>query len=158
MNWEKLENARVIIGNKHMINKRLLDKETTIECFNETMNELLKENEGTYFKPENFDDIVDELFSMKNVHLAMTPCDDHFNKDGEYVGEFATHTRRGLGERDIIKSVKEYLEKGAVVYLYTFYNMKQGIVKGLENGDISKPIIEPDVNTYWWRMITKIDN
>ena len=130
-------------------NKRLLDKETSIKLFNETMDQAIKINgDMGYKRSENFDSIVDELFSMENVHVALTPCEYHFDKNKKYVGEFPTHTRRSLHERDVIDSVKEYLEKGAVVYLYMFYCVEQEIVfqEKREKAD-----------TYWWRMVTKLD-
>lgn len=146
--YKKIEHARVCVGNTHMINTRLLDKETSIECLNATMDYYLKENK-TFHKSDNYDEIIDELFSIENVHVALTPCEYHFSKSGQYIGEYATITRGGLNERDVIKSVKEYLDKGAVIYLYSFYNLKQDLVNG--------PLIVPNTNTYYWRMITKID-
>lgn len=60
-------------------NKRLLDKETSIKLFNETMDRELEWN-SEYSRSENFDVIVDELFSMDKVHVAMNPADYNFDK------------------------------------------------------------------------------
>lgn len=141
---ESLKNATVAVGTTIKVNNRLFDKELSKELFKENVNELLKERDGEYFKPDNFDKIVDELFSMNNVFVCRYPSEDVFDSKGEWVCEQASITERGLGERDILKSVQKYLDRGAVVYMYHFYNMMQDI----GNGQGLTP-------TYWWRMVVK---
>lgn len=149
---KELEDAHIVIGNSGMTNNRLLSKEARIFALNKSLNDLIKSNAEYYYKPENFDEIIDELMSMKNVYVARTPCDYHFTESGEYVGEFPTTTHRSLDPRGIFDSVKYFLEKGATVYLYTYHMMKQGVASGfLEDKSVDYKMSD----TYWWRIIAK---
>lgn len=141
---EEIRNATTIIDNSYKTNNRLLSKEASIEIFNDIMDEAIERN-PEYFRSDNYDRIIYELFSLENVHVCRLPCDHYFNKDGEWVVELPTYTYRSLNESEVINSVKSYLEQGAVVYLYMFYTMRQEVV-GLG-----------EVETYWWRMIRKKD-
>jgi len=158
---EQIRNKiRVNVGNQTKCNKRLLNKEESVLLFNQNFDHFRLNpdfQENVYHKSENYDEIIDELFSMDNVYVATTPCDDHFSKFGEWIGEYPTNTYRSLNERDIINSVKDYLDKGAVIYLYMFYMMKQDIVKDYDP-ETKESILDKDVNTYWWRLITKIED
>lgn len=154
--YNKLQASSVSVGNSVKTNKRILNKEESIELFNENLQTAIKLNPDLYYKPDNFDEIVDEIFSMENVYVALAPCEDHFNKLGECTGEYLTDTFRSLDEREIINCIKSYLNQGAAIYLYLFYQMKQGVVAGFDYKK-NEPIINEDVNTYYWRMIKKKD-
>ena len=155
--YKKLNESSVTIGNSIKLNKRILNKEESIELFKENIRLAIKLNpDGDYYKPDNFDEIADEIFSMKNVYVATTPCEDHFNESGEWVGEYPTHTFRSLDEREIINSIKHFVNQGAVVYLYLFYQMKQGLITGFDY-EKNEHTINEDVNTYYWRMMMKKD-
>jgi hypothetical protein len=156
--FEELENVKVVETlpkgrAKTRYNKRLLSKEASVQFFLDNCREAVEKNKdegnGTYYLPDNIEEIAEELFSMDNVHVAMTPCDDHFNKDGEWVTEEPTHSYRGLDDKDIIKTVKRYLDEGAVVYIYVFYYMKNGVVY--------QDYVDWDAKCYWWRLIRKKD-
>jgi len=151
---EQIKNATVQIGNTVKVNKRLLDKKLSIELFKETAEELFKEH-SEYYKPKHFNTIVYKLFSMKNVFVATAPCEDFFDKKGKWITEIPTRSHRSLEAFDIIDSIQNYLNEGALVYLYTFYSMKQDIVTGYRNNDFTDTIVEPNVDTYWWRLIVK---
>jgi len=135
----------VKIGNSICRNNRLLSKEAAVYCFMENSKEVAEKG-GEFFLPENIEEIANELFSMDKVYICRYPCDNHFNEEGEFVGEYSTNTQRSLSKDGILKDVKHYLSQGATVYVYLYYGMKQGVAVGdsFENK-----------NTYWWRIITK---
>jgi hypothetical protein len=151
---KKLLDSAVKVGNSIKTNKTLLSNEESIVLFNENLKEIMDRCPDEYYKPDNYDEIVDEIFSMKNVYVATTPCEDHFSESGEWVGEYPTHTFRSLDEREIINSINYYINQGAVVYLYLWFQMKQGLVVGFDYKK-NEPIINNDVNTYYWRMFAK---
>jgi len=131
-------------------NNRLLSKEASMYFFLKNCDENIKRGGESYFLPDNIKEVTSELFSLGKVFVALYPCDDFFNEKGEFVAELPTYTWRSLNSEEVIKSVKSYLEKGAVVYMYLFYGMLSDIVVDKE--------IKSDVKTYWWRMITKKEN
>jgi len=143
-NKEVNDLPEVKVGNATHRNNRLLSKEAAIYCFIENSKELNKGDEC--FLPENIEEVANELFSTDKVYLCRYPCDDHFNEEGEFIGEYPTHTKRSLDKNDILKDVKYYLGEGATVYVYVYYGRKQTVVVG---DSFEKK------NTYWWRIIAK---
>lgn len=131
-------------------NNRLLSREASIYFFLKNCEESIERGGENYFLPDNIKEIATELFSLDKVFVALYPCDDYFNEKGEFVAECSTISYKSLNSQEVIKSVKSYLEKGAVVYIYLYHGMLSKLVVGnkMDNG----------VPTYWWRMITKKEN
>jgi hypothetical protein len=143
----ELHATEYIDGNKHRYNKRHLSKEASIYFFLENCKECLKRGTGDYFLPDDLEEITNELFSLNNVYVALYPWDDYFNKEGEFVTECSTHCYKSLSSREVVNSVKSYLEKkDAVIYMYSYYGIMADIFVDNEKNN---------VKTYWWRMITK---
>ncbi len=148
-------------------NPRLLSKEASKYFFIKTVTEyrertIKQYGEITgdkYFVPDDLEQFANELLSIDNVYIALTPNIHYFNKFGEYVEDINVSVRRGSANFDYKKEILDvikthYLDHGAVVYFYVYYGLLSGICDGWgENMKIIK-----DVNTYWWRMTYKQDN
>jgi hypothetical protein len=145
---EELINTIVEFGyNSRGSNNRLLSKEASKYFFLKNCRDkecLSYIDSEQYFEPDNLEEVTNEIFSRDKVYVALTPCEDYFDKEGNHVREIATFTGRSLDKNDIIKKIDWYLNEGAVVYVYLFYGLKLGIGGVVE----SNPIKE----TYWWRM------
>lgn len=136
-------------------NTRLLSKEESIKIFIENSLKAVENNPDFNFAPENLEEVANELFSLDNVFVSRKPVEYYFNKEGEFVEEIFTRTDRGRIEFDneeynlnqFSKSVKNYLEKNAVVYLYCYYGMKLDLFDG--------DTINKNFKTFWWRVIYK---
>lgn len=132
---------------QYKYNKRLLSKDASIYFFLKNSKDFVKDYNmpDKCIVPDNLEEIANELFSLDNVYVALAPCEDYFDKEGEYVAEFPTRSYARLGSRDIIGIVKDFLGQGAIVYMYTYYCLITDI------GD------DKDVKTYWCRILPKIE-
>jgi hypothetical protein len=146
----------VKVGNMHKKNNRLLSKDASVYFFIKNSKECAvsykdsKHDKG--FIPGNLKEIANELFSMDKVYVAQAPCEDYFSKEGKWIDVLPASVFRSLDSHAIIESVKEYLKKGAVVYLYTYYGLVQNVCEG--NNKANEYIFKKR-RTYWWRMIVK---
>jgi hypothetical protein len=146
---KELKDINVHVVQEHnRRNTRLLSKEASIYFFIKNSQECVMNGHKGSFVPTNMVEIANELFSLNNVFVALTPSEYFFNEKGEYVGEYPSITNRSLDSRGIVEDVKKYLALGATVYLYTYFGITTDICKGQTE-------VEKDVKTYWWRMVTK---
>ena len=142
---EELDSVKT---NTFRSNYRLLSKEAKKFAMHENLKKAMSLTEENLM-PDNFEDTLEELFSLEDVSIARNTCDYHFDKKtGDYIGEYPTQTHRGLSPESIVKSVKDFLDKGFAVYIYQYYmTIWDVVVDGLT----------VPMKFYWWRMIVRKD-
>lgn len=135
----EFKNLKRIGGHR---NVRLLSKEAAKYFFLKNCNECQEYN-NECLVPENVEEVAEFLFSFDNVYVALSPCEDFFNKEGNFVLELPNNTYKSLDLDEIKNKIKKLLQEDYVVYVYTYYSLLQYV-----GGDNKE-------KTYWWRMIYK---
>ena len=142
---DELESVKT---NTYRSNYRLLTKEAKKFAMRENLKDVCSISEKNLY-PVDFEDTLEELFSLENVSIARTPCDFHFDKKtGDYIREIPTQSYRGHSSKDIVRNVKKFLNEGAVVYIYQYYMTLEDV--------FYQGVLIP-MKFFWWRMIVVKD-
>ena len=120
-----LDYAIVCVGDKKILNHTKIKKEDAFEIIKQNSLNVVKnesiEHGDEFSFPVDFDLEIKKILELKNVFA--TPYEQYSQFSGdEFIGEFFVSAFK-IGAKNIIDEVKKYVDRGAEIYLHSYYIM-----------------------------------